>query len=251
MKNVACICSTSENYNTWIDEWVQTPTLNYDKFSIVDVSKNNNFNKGFIFTECELRTNLNFNQEVSKLHYWNSFGNRNIVWFYAHLRMINFYIQYPDYEYYWFFDDDVRIDDWNKFLLDTNQDLSDFISYFVFKRSDVISQPNIPIIDDRTFSKHVWFERFPGPGDELPLEITEYFGSFFPTTRFSNRAMQLLTKINHAGYFGYGEGFVPTVLNHHGLSLNTLIKPNNKSDLFNNKQNKVYHKNEEITWEWI
>ena len=165
--------------------------------------------------------------------------------------MLNFYKQNPNYEYYWFFDDDVRIDNWDNFLNDVDRDKSDFISYFIFKKDGVMSQPNIPIIDNRTTSQHMWFERFPGDTDTLPQGINEYFGSFFPTTRYSNNAMKKLLEMNDNGYFGYGEGFVPTILNYFGMSLNTLIKSDNTSNLFDNSSNKVYHKNIIIDWEWI
>ena len=97
----------------------------------------------------------------------------------------------------------------------------------------------------------MWFERFPGDTDTLPQGINEDYGSFFPTTRYSNSAMKKLLEMNDNGYFGYGEGFVPTILNYFGMSLNTLIKSDNTSNLFDNSSNKVYHKNTIIDWEWI
>jgi hypothetical protein len=251
-KNAACICTVSYENNNLFDRWNgYISKENYDKYVLTDITKNSFVKDGFLYTENDIRTNLNFSHEVSKKHYWNSHGNRNIIWFYAHLRMLNFFLSYPNYQYYWFFDDDVRIDDWNHFLTDTDKDTSDFISYFIFKKKGVKSQTNIPFIDDRTVSKHMWFERFPGHSDTLPEGIEEYFGSFFPTTRFSNRAMKKLIECNNQGYFGYGEGYVPTVLNYYGMTLNTLIKTDNTSDLFDNNQNKVYHKNTIINWEWI
>jgi len=251
-KNVACICTISHEGNTLPNVWSDLITKkNYDKFVLVDTTNNQSVTKGFLYNENDIRKNLNFPHDVSKKHYWNGFGNRNIIWFYAHLRMLNFYKQNPNYEYYWFFDDDVKIDDWDGFLTSVDKDTSDFISYFIFKKYDVESQPNIPIIDDKTVSRHMWFERFPGDKDTLPYDVTEYFGSFFPTTRYSNSAMKKLVELNDEGFFGYGEGFVPTVLNYFGMTLNTLIKSDNTSDLFNNKNNKVYHKNMIINWEWI
>lgn len=251
-KNVACICTVSHEHNNLFTEWNKMITKEgYDKFVLTDITNNDHVKDGFIYSESDVRRNLNFPHEVSKRHYWNSYGNRNIIWFYAHLRMLNFYVANPNYEYYWFFDDDVKMDNWNDFLTETDKDDSDFISYFIFKKPGVVSQPKIPVIDNRTVSQHMWFERFPGDKDTLPSDVTEYFGSFFPTTRYSNRAMKKLLEVNNEGYFGYGEGFVPTVLNHYGMTLNTLIKSDNTSDLFNNVENKVLHKNIIINWEWI
>lgn len=251
-RNAACVCTVSHEHNRLPIEWPELITKeNYDKFVLVDITNNQSTTNGVLYTENDIRNNLNFLHGVSKRHYWNSYGNRNIIWFFAHLRMLNFYKQNPNYEYYWFFDDDLKIDNWDVFLTSVDKDTSDFISYFIFKNNGVESQPNIPVIDNRTVSQHMWFERFPGDTDTLPTGITEYFGSFFPTTRYSNRAMKKLLELNNQGYFGYGEGFVPTVLNHFGFSLNTLIKSDNTSDLFDNHNNRVLHKNIIIDWEWI
>lgn len=251
-KNVACICTVSHEDNRLPVEWPELITKeNYDKFVLVDITNNQSITQGVLYTENDIRNNLNFTHGVSKRHYWNSSGNRNMIWFFAHLRMLNFYKKNPNYDYYWFFDDDIKIDDWDTFLTDTDKDDSDFISYFIFKKDGVNSQTKIPIIDNRTTSQHMWFERFPGDTDTLPPQINEYFGSFFPTTRYSNKAMEKLLELNEQGYFGYSEGFVPTVLNYFGMSLNTLIKSDNTSDLFDNQINKVLHKNIIINWEWI
>lgn len=251
-KNVACMCTMSQPYNNLDKNWKEKIKLkNYDKFLIIDTSKDQTFKEGFTFTEDELRRNLNFYQEVSNKHYWNSEGNRNIIWFYAHLRMLYFYTKNPTYKYYWFFDDDITITDWDNFLENTDKDTSDFISYFIFKDDNVKDQPQIPIIDYRTTSKDMWFKRFPGHGDMLPENTTNLFGSFFPTVRYSNKAMGILLDLHKKGYYAYGEGFVPTVLNLHGCKLNTLIKSDNTSDLFDNTNNLVLHKNHKIDWEWI
>lgn len=251
-KNVSCICTISHEENTLPNVWEGLITKkNYDKFVLVDTTNDQSITKGFLYNENDIRKNLNFPHDVSKRHYWNSTGNRNIIWFYAHLRMLNFYKQNPNYEYYWFFDDDIKMDNWNEFLEGTDKDDSDFMSYFIFKKSNVASQPNIPYIDDRTASNQSWFNRFPGDKDTLPEEVKDLFGSFFPTTRFSNRAMKKLLNLNTEGYYGYGEGFVPTVLNQASMSLNTIITPENDSKMFDVNSVNIIHKNTKIKWEWI
>jgi len=252
MSRVACMCTMSHKDNRLDEHWFPLINqFNYDKELIIDCSKDNSFKSGFTFTEESLRKDLNFEHSVSKRHYWNSFGNRNIVWFHAHLRMLNFFLKYPNYDYYWFFDDDVKIDNWDLFLKETDEDTSDFISYFIFKKPGVKSQLNVPVIDDRTTSSHMWLERFPGDGDTLPGGITEWFGSFFPTVRFSNRAIRTLLDVHNEGYHGYGEGFVPTVLNQKGLTLTSLITPEGTSNLFNFENNKIWHKGIIVDWKWI
>lgn len=248
MNNVYCVCTTPDVYPAYENNW-----KNFTKeiVWVTDNGKNENFNLGFTYTEKKLRERLNFTGEVSKRHYWNSYGNRNIIWFYAHFRMLNYYIENPNYDYYWFFDDDVKVDNWDLFFEGTDKDDSDFLGYIVFKDSNVLSQEKIPIIDNRTTSQHMWFERFPGDGDILPESIDEKFGSFFPTNRFSNRAMKKLLEIHKEGLHGYSEGFVPTMLNKYGYTLNTIIKSDNTSDFFDVDQVNIQHKNMKINWEWI
>jgi hypothetical protein len=248
MNSVYCVCTIPETYPAYENNWKNFPK---NIVWVTDNTKNENFNLGFTYTEKKLRDQLTFTGDVSKRHYWNSYGNRNIIWFFAHFRMLNYYIQNPDYEYYWFFDDDVKVENWDLFFEGTDKDDSDFLAYIVFKDSNVNSQESIPVIDNRTTSQHMWFERFPGDGDILPDDINEKFGSFFPTNRFSNRAMKKLLEIHEEGLHGYSEGFVPTMLNKYGYTLNTIIKSDNTSDFFDVDQVNIQHKNMKINWEWI
>jgi len=252
MSNAVCICTMSFINNTLNETWHDNFNLpNYDSFVITDTTQDQTTSKGFIYNENDIRTNLNFHLDVSKQHYWNSHGNRSLIWFYPQFRMLNFYLHHPNYDYYWFFDDDVNINDWSSFLKQTDNDKSDFISYFIFKNIDVISQPQIPYIDENTSSGPSWFNRYPGHQDTMPSDLNELFGSFFPTTRFSNQAMKKLLEINEYGYHGYGEGFVPTMLNHYGLTLKSLYNPDNTSDIFDSEKINILHKNTKINWEWI
>lgn len=248
MNSVYCVCTMPDIYPAYENNWKNFPK---DIVWVTDNSKNENFNLGFTYTEKKLREELKFDGEVSKRHYWNSYGNRNIIWFFAHFRMLNFYIKNPNYDYYWFFDDDVKVENWDLFFDGTDKDDSDFLAYIVFKDSNVGSQEKIPVIDNRTTSQHMWFERFPGDGDVLPDNIDEKFGSFFPTNRFSNRAMKKLLEIHQEGLYGYSEGFVPTMLNKYGYTLNTIIKSDNTSDFFDVDRVNIQHKNMKINWEWI
>jgi hypothetical protein len=251
MNNAYCVCSTSDLYGSFIEDWINDKREDGDKFVVVDVTKDPSFNKGVTFTEQELREKLNFNIEVSKRNWWNSYGNRNIAWFYAHLRMIHFYMKYPNYDYYWFFDDDIKMDNWNLFFDSFKNEDSDFLSYFCFKNLNVESQPGVPKIDDKTYSRAEWFNRFPGVDANLPSDTKELFGSFFPTTRFSNLALKTIMEDNLKGLHAYHEGMVPTLLNYHNLKLKTIINPNNTSNFFDVNAVNIIHKNMTINWEWI
>lgn len=252
MNQAICICTMAEAYDGYVRHMSPHLLAQKNLYMLVDVTKNPSFDQGLGYTEQQVRDALNFRFEVSKRHYWNSYGGRNIIWFYAHFRMLLFYINNPNFEYYWFFDDDIRMNDWNAFFEGFDKDTTtDFFSYFVFKKDGVISQPSIPTMDNRTTSKHMWFERFPGDMDTLPRDVTEHFGSFFPTVRYSNRAMKKLLELTLSGYTGYGEGFVPTVLNLHKMNLGTVIRSDDKSDYFDTNKVNIIHKGTRVDWAWI
>lgn len=206
---------------------------------------------GLQYTEQNIRDTFSFEGEVSKRHYWNSYGNRNVIWFFAHLRMVYYFDNNPGYNYYWFFDDDVTVAKWDSFFKAFENNRSDFISYYCFKEQSVNSQINIPHMDRNTTSGHTWFERFPGDGDILYDDTTEYFGSFFPIVRLSNNALSKLSQCLKQGIYGYSEGFVPTVLNYYKMSLDTIFDNNSQGKYFNDDIVQVKHKNSKINWSWI
>lgn len=251
MNNIHCACTTPNVYWNYHSHWSNFPRDRRKLIWVSDVTTDPNFNLDFNYTESDLRKEFNFNINPSNKNYWNFNGNRNIVWFFAHLRMLYFYIKNPNYDFYWFFDDDIKMKNWDLFFDGTDNDDSDFLSYFCFKNSGVKSQTNVPIIDEKTFSKLGWFNRFPGHGDVLPEKTNELFGSFFPTTRFSNKSLSVLLEVHKKGFYGYHEGFVPTLLNKEGLKLNTIIKPDNTSNFFDVNEVDILHKHIKINWEWI
>lgn len=203
------------------------------------------------YNEESLRQALNFVGDVSTKHYWNSYGNRNIIWFYAHFRMLMYFGMNPQYEYYWFYDDDVTAKDWDAFHKGFENNTADFISMYCFKDTNVLEQPNIPMIDDKTNSNHMWFERFPGHGDLLPKNTHTKFGSFFPIVRLSSRALVELMKNHTMGFHGYSEGWVPTVLNRAGFVLDTIYNTESQGTCFDDSIVDIKHKNTKINWSWI
>jgi hypothetical protein len=251
LNNAYCVCTVPGTYHSYVKHWDSFKETGRQLTFVSDISSDGSFDVGFLYNETNIRMSLNFYKDVDKRNFWNSVGNRNIVWFYAHFRMLNYYIHNPHYENYWFFDDDVRMDDWNAFFNGVDNDDSDFMSYFCFKNKNVESQLLIPKIDSNTHSCDAWFLRFPGPGDVVPEDVKEVFGSFFPVVKFSNRAMKKLLDLNNEGLSGYSEGFVPTMLNKHGMKLNTLIKSDDTSDFFDVNEVNIKHKNIKIEWSWI
>ena len=239
--NKYCVCTMPDVWPSYKD--------NFDsRFDLIADVTNQPFESGFTFTERDIREKLGFAGEVSKRSWWNSYGNRTIAWYYAHFRMLLYYLENPNYDFYYFLDDDVKVNDWDDLFRGLYLDKSDFIAYFVFKNKGVKSQ-DVPEIDNRTYSGVEWFKRYPADGDTFSSE--ELFGSFFPIVRFSNKAMEELVNACKSGLFGYGEGFVPTYLNWKGYSLKSLINADNTSDFFDVDRVNVLHKNQKINWEWI
>jgi len=252
MNNCYGVCFNNATIGSFLHNW-ETFLNRYNGFAIIDNQGSDvNIDQGNIFSynEATLRNNLNITYDVSKKHYWNSQGNKNVIWFYAHFRMLNFYLTHPNYDFYWFFDDDVNCSDWDSFFKAAKYD-SDFLAYFIFKQGHVIEQPLVPVIDNKTYSGLQWFNRFPGDGDRLPPIKTGYFGSFYPIVRYSNKALSTLKSINEAGYHGYSEGFVPTMLNASGCVLDSLFTPAHTSRHFDVSSTKLTHKHQTINWQWI
>jgi hypothetical protein len=239
------VSTCPQTHNSWVHHWNNFP---YPKTWLWD-NNNNEGGKGFIYTEESMCNDLGFSGEVSKKHYWNSYGNRNIVWFYAHFRMLNFYQKFPNYDWYWFYDDDVTCDDWEGFINSFNNVDTDFLTWLMFSKEDY--GKGIRKIDEDTTSQHMWFERFPGEGDKLPWWINEYYGSFFPVVRYSNTALNTLLQQFRWGLSGYSEGFVPTILNGYNHSLGSIFNKDGSSPYYDVNKINLKHKHQNIGWDWI
>jgi hypothetical protein len=192
-----------------------------------------------------------FNKFIDTRHRWGS--HQNPKYFYAHFRMLVFFIENPDFDYYWFFDDDVDFIGDLKTLLDNYKtETEDFLAIQCFKKEDYLEFPKISIINNRMSGSHGhWLEWCPGPGDNFQL-FSKHIGSFFPIVRFSNRAMKFLLDIHNLGYYGYSEGFVPTTLASNGYGVASMMNEYNKYFVNNHHiQCILLHKGIPFTWEWL
>ena len=239
------VSTCPQTNNGWKKHWENFP---YEFHWMWD-NNNGKGGEGLVYTEEEMCKELGFSGEVSKKHYWNSFGNRNIIWFYAHFRMLYFYKKNPNYDWYYFFDDDVTCNNWEELLQGFSESKSDFLAWYVFSKEKY--KEHIPDLDKDTTSKHMWFERFPGDGDSLPWWVQQYYGSFFPVVRFSNTAMNTLLQQFQWGVWGYSEGFVPTILNGYNHSLETIFQKDGTSKLYDIDKVNLQHKWQKIGWDWI
>ena len=236
------VCTCDNTYKSYESYW------NSVDFEFEFLS--DRYPTGIEYDEQKVRDVFNFKGDVSKKHFWNSQGNRNIIWFYAHLRMAYYYMLNPNEDWYWFMDDDVICDNWSEFFKSFENNTSDFISYYLFKNTNIDSQGNIPTIDSNTHSGTAWFDRFPGDGDFIN-RTDELFGSFFPIVRFSNKSLKHLTDLLINNIHGYSEGFVPTQLNKDGFTLDTIFNNQSESDHFDVNKIHILHKNIKVDWSWI
>jgi hypothetical protein len=194
--------------------------------------------------------NYNFNRPISRMHRWGA--HQNPKYFYAHFRMMCYYIQNPHHKYYWFFDDDVEFEGDVKGLLTGYESCEDdFIAIQVFKKEVYTGFDRVSIASNRMKgSGGHWLGFAPGPGDNYK-SINRHMGSFFPIVRFSNRAMCHLNLLNKEGFYGYSEGFVPTSLASDGFTVSSMLDENDNFFIQPTVDCILKHKSTEFTWSWI
>lgn len=190
-----------------------------------------------------------FDKPISKFHFWGS--HQNPKYFYAHYRMLVHYINNPNFEYYWYFDDDVQFNgDLKSFISEYDKLDDDFMAIQIFKKEEYSEFPNISVINSRMEgSRGHWLGHCPGPGDNFK-STDKHMGSFFPIVRFSNKALLHLLDLHKEGYFGYSEGFVPTTLASDGFKVSSMMDEFNNFQL-NNNNCELIHKGQKFTWEWL
>lgn len=193
---------------------------------------------------------LGFDKPIDARHRWGS--HQNPKYFYAHFRMLVFYLNNPGMRHYWFFDDDVSFDGDLKSFLDSYESVDDdFLAIQAFKKEEYPEFPRVGVINSRMSGSHGgWLGLCPGPGDRFK-EKTRHLGSFFPIVRFSPKAMEYLLRLHGEGYYGYSEGFVPTSLASAGFKVASMMDEFNNFFIANTTDCKLYHKNTEFTWEWL
>lgn len=191
-----------------------------------------------------------FDKPISKHHRWGS--HQNPKYFYAHFRMLVFYIKNNQFDHYWFFDDDVNFEGDIKSFLDTYKNQTeDFIAIQAFKKENYEEFPKISVINNRMKGSHGnWLGLCPGPGDNFKSQ-EKHIGSFFPIVRFTKKAMNYLLDLHNEGFYGYSEGFVPTSLASGGLSVASMMDEFNNLFVKNESNCVLFHKGSEFTWEWL
>jgi len=121
-----------------------------------------------------------------------------------HFPVLQFYRDFPDYDYYWNIEYDVYFHgDWHIFFDDFKTVNSDFIA------------SHIEYYRQRPF----WYWWYTINLKTLSISQTEYIKSFNPIYRISNKALNYLHKVLCDENSGHHEVFIPTVLNNSGFSL--------------------------------
>lgn len=247
LKDKLVVCTTSQTHLQYKPYWDTFP-LHFTY--LTDVTKNPSYDVGLRYTEETVREDMMFEEDIPKGHFYAHQG-RSIIWFYAQFRMSLYYNMKPDFNNYWFMDDDVTVGDPEGFFSAFEDNDADFLAYYLFKEQSVDTQPNIPKLDNRTYSGNGWFDRFPGPGDILYPDTTELFGSFFPIVRISNNFLNKMTTLSRMGLHGWHEGYVPTSVNYFGGKLDTIFNSDGLSDHFDAAKIDVKHKNQTIGWDFL
>jgi hypothetical protein len=191
-----------------------------------------------------------FDKPIDRSHRWGS--HQNPKYFYAHYRMLMFYLNHPNFDYYWFLDDDISFDGDIKGFLDSYNYLDDdFIAIQAFKKEEYSEFPRVSALNARMLgSRGAWLGWCPGPGDKFK-SVHRHFGCFFPITRFSKRALNYLFRIHEEGYYGYHEGFVPTSLASAGFKVSSMMDEFNNFFIESDVNCTLYHKGAKFTWEWL
>ena len=193
---------------------------------------------------------LGFDRPIDTRHRWGN--HQNPKYFYAHFRMLVFYLKNPGFKHYWFFDDDVSFDGDLGGLLDSyERSDDDFIAIQAFKGDDYPDLHRVSRMNSRMLGSHGrWLDLCPGPGDRFNL-TSVHVGSFFPVVRFSNAALDHLFKVHLGGFYGYSEGFVPTSLASAGFNVASMMDEFDNFFLDSGTDCVLYHKGGRFTWEWL
>lgn len=262
-KIASVVCSTHAfnvmfgqyGWNNILDSYPNLHLL-YDCTQKADLEPNIKFKfyqENICYYDLEkLQTQFNRHKPPELSHRWSDGGSRNINWFFPHLRMLYWYLANPNYDYYWFMDDDCSfIDgDMNELLRTTSYLDADCVITYIFTEGNE-KQEGAHYANKEQCSYHgdhsAWFHWFPGPGDILP-ENTKRYGSYFPFVRLSKGALMKLWELHNQGFIGYSEGYVPSMLNHFGYKIHSLNKQDATLNVPCETRLKIAHKRSEILW---
>ena len=262
--NTAVVVSTHAKTLTKSGDWynavIDIRDQNFENFFVLFDNKTNKSTEELIeaygnvnfclYNEDDFKQQA-FDKPIDTRHRWGSHQNPN--YFYAHFRMLLFWLKNPHYDYYWFFDDDVTFaGDLKQLLASYENQTQDFIAIQVFKKEDYGHEfPFVSKANEKMGSNGNWLFFAPGPGDNYK-SVDRHMGSFFPIVRFSRQALQHLYNVHQEGYYGYSEGFVPTTIaSTPGFTVASMIDDEDNYFIKPNSNCQLFHKHFKFTWTWI
>lgn len=128
---------------------------------------------------------------------------KNIIPGHAHFPLFQFFLDNPNYDYYWFIEYDVRFSGkWNLFF-----------DAFGSVKSDLLTCHIHTYADEPSWS---WWQ-LKHPQEHIPLY--KRLRSFNPIYRISNVALSFLHKAFTTGWCGHHEVAIPTLLHHNGFTI--------------------------------
>ncbi|MEQ8715035.1 MAG: DUF3405 domain-containing protein [Cyclobacteriaceae bacterium] len=132
------------------------------------------------------------------------FRGGNIGFGNTHLPLLYFYRLYPDFDYYWVIEDDVRFNGrYSTFFDEVNTHAADFVAAKIRHHHEM---PDFFMWD--------WIQK---DGDDVP--DSEKLWSFNPIYRMSQNALKTVIKCYDKGWVGHFEILLPTILKAEGNSL--------------------------------
>jgi hypothetical protein len=127
----------------------------------------------------------------------------------AHFSLLQFYKEYPTYEYYWNVEYDVVFSgNWHTFFDAFSHIDTDYIASHIHAYAEESVEEN---------SKWPWWQSLFLVDIDLPR--CEFFKAFNPVYRLSNRAAAMLDKTLSVGNKGHNEVMIPTMVHYNGYSI--------------------------------
>jgi Protein of unknown function (DUF3405) len=128
---------------------------------------------------------------------------KNIIPGHAHFPVFQFFLDKPDYDYYWVIEYDVRFSgEWRFFFESFLRTNADFLTCHIRPYTD---EPFWP-----------WWE-LNHPRESIPLH--KRIRSFNPIYRISNAALSFLHPAFRSGWRGHHEVALPTLLHHNEMTI--------------------------------
>lgn len=158
-----------------------------------------------------------------------SFKTDERIWHHVEYALIDYYLRNPQYDFYWRIEYDVKFGgDWGLFF-----------RHFADNKADLLGTYIKTYKDDPEWR---WWRAM-----NCEINRNDLRGMFFPVTRFSREALDLLNRKYKGGMSGFCELVVPTLLNMENMKIEDIGKNYYDLHAFNcsfsvvRKKGKLHH----------